>query len=192
MSEAFIGGKELCFPNARMITDKFHVKQLMLNAMDEVRRAEQGKTVSGKRTAGKKLLMIPEEKQNDQQRKAVALLSKKYPKTGRAFRMVQGLDEMYKCNHPKDADKVFDRLTSWLKRSRLDPMKRVSDTLRKHKKAILGYFFARVTNAVAEGINSIIQSAKRRAGGYRTLDSYKCMIHLVAGKLSLDCPSLFA
>ena len=192
MSAAFIGGKELCFPNARMIIDKFHVKQLMLNAMDEVRRAEQGKAVSNKRNAGKKLLMIPEERQNEQQREAVALLSKKYPKTGRAFRMVQGLDEMYRCNHPSEAEKIFNRLTSWLKRSRLEPMKKVADTLRKHKKSILGYFFARVTNAVAEGINSIIQSAKRRARGYRTLESYKCMIYLVAGKFSLDCPPLFA
>ena len=123
---------------------------------------------------------------------AVSLLSKKYPKTGRAFRMVQGLDAMYQCNHPSEAEKVFNRLTSWLKRSRLEPMKKVADTLRKHKKAILGYFFARVTNAVAEGINSMIQSAKRRARGYRTLESYKCMIYLVAGKLSLDCPPLFA
>lgn len=192
MSAAFIGGKEMCFPNARMVIDKFHVKQLMLNAMDEVRKAEQGKAVSNKRNAGKKLLMIPEAKQSEQQCEAVALLSKKYPKTGRAFKMVQGLDAMYQCNHPSEAEKVFNRLTSWLKRSRLEPMKKVADTLIKHKKYILGYFFARVTNAVAEGINSMIQSAKRRARGYRTLESYKCMIYLVAGKLTLDCPPLFA
>lgn len=62
ISAAFIGGKEMCFPNARMVIDKFHVKQLMLNAMDEIRKTKQGKAVSNKRNAGKKLLMIPEEK----------------------------------------------------------------------------------------------------------------------------------
>ena len=118
-------------------------------------------------------------------------LSKKYPKTGRAFRMVQSLDEMYKCNQPSEADKVFNKLTSWLKRSRLEPMKKVADTLRKHKKAIIGYFFERVTNAFSEGINSIIQSIKRRARGYRSLETYKCMIYLVVGNLHLDCPPLF-
>lgn len=191
MSSSFIAGKEMCFPNAQMIIDKFHVKQLMLTALDEVRRAEQGKTESRKRNSGKKLLMIPEIRQTEEQRKAVELLSKKYPKTGRAFRMVQGLDEMYKCNRPEDAEKVFMRLTSWLKKSRLEPMKRVANTLKKHKNTILGYFYARVTNAFAEGINSIIQSVKRRARGYRTLESYKCMIYLVAGKFRLDCPPLF-
>ena len=171
-----------------------HARKLLRvshTAMRRILKYWVGKAVSNKRNAGKKLLMIPEERQNEQQREAVALLSKKYPKTGRAFRMVQGLDEMYRCNHPSEAEKIFNRLTSWLKRSRLEPMKKVADTLRKHKKSILGYFFARVTNAVAEGINSIIQSAKRRARGYRTLESYKCMIYLVAGKFSLDCPPLF-
>ena len=171
-----------------------HARKLLCvshTAMRRILKYWVGKAVSNKRNAGKKLLMIPEERQNEQQREAVALLSKKYPKTGRAFRMVQGLDEMYRCNHPSEAEKIFNRLTSWLKRSRLEPMKKVADTLRKHKKSILGYFFARVTNAVAEGINSIIQSAKRRARGYRTLESYKCMIYLVAGKFSLDCPPLF-
>ena len=192
MSPSYTNGKEICFPNARLIIDKFHVKQLMLLAMDEVRKEEQGKTVSKRKNSGKKILMIPETRQTEQQHEAVLALSKKYPKTGRAYRMVQGLDEMYKCNRPDEAEQVLKRLVSWLKRSRLAPMKKVAKTLEKHKESILGYFFARVTNAVAEGINSMIQSAKRRARGYRTLESYKQMIYLVAGKLSLDCPPLFS
>ena len=191
MSATYLAGKEICFPNSQTIIDKFHVKHLVLEAMDEVRKEEQGKTTSKKKNSGKKLLMIPEARQTEQQKEAIEMLSKKYPKTGRAFRMVQSLDEMYKCNRPEDAEKVFKRLISWLRRSRLEPMKRVAKTLKKHQKSILGYFYERVTNAIAEGINSMIQSAKRRARGYRTLSSYKCMIYLVCGKLKLDCPSLF-
>lgn len=192
LSPAYAAGKDLCFPNATQIIDKFHVKQLMLQAMDEVRREEQGKTESQKKTSGKKLLMIPESRLTEKQRAAVALLSEKYPKTGRAFRMVQALDEMYVCQKPDEAEKVFKRLISWLSRSRLDPMKRVAKTLKQKKEQILSYFYARVTNAVAEGINSLIQTAKRRARGFRVLESYKCMIYLVVGKLKLDCPPLFS
>lgn len=191
LSSSYISGKQFCFPNAMLVADKFHIKQLMLQALDEVRREEQGKTNGKKKGAGRKLLMIPESRQTPQQREAVTLLSKKYPKTGRAFRMVQGLDEMYACNKPEDAQKVFKRLVSWLSKSRLEPMKKVAKTLKQNKSAILAYFFARVTNAVAEGINSLIQSAKRRARGFRVLESYKCMIYLVVGKLKLDCPPLF-
>lgn len=49
MSPSYINGKEICFPNAQLIIDKFHVKQLMLLAMDEVRREEQGKIASKKK-----------------------------------------------------------------------------------------------------------------------------------------------
>ena len=42
-----------------------------------------------------------------------------------------------------------------------------------------------MTNALAEGINSMIQSAKRRARGFRTFEGYACMIYLVVGKFKL-------
>lgn len=71
-------------------------------------------------------------------------------------------------------------------------MKKVANSFKSNKEEILNYFYHRVTNAIAEGINSLIQSAKRRARGFRTFESYECMIHLVVGKLNLSCPDLFA
>lgn len=164
----------------------------MLKAMDEVRKNEQGKEKFKKKNSGKKLLMIPEARQNEQQKEAVKRLSEQYPKTGRAFRMVQCLDDMYKCEKIEEAESVLKKLTGWLNRSRLQPMKNVAKTLKKQKAAILGYFYHRATNAIAEAINSLIQSAKRRARGFRTYEGYKCMIYLTVGKLRLDCPDLFA
>lgn len=192
MSKAYISGKEFCFPKATLTIVKFHVKQIMLKAMDTVRQEEQGKKQSRSRSAGKKLLMIPETRQTEQQREKVASFSKQYPKTGRAFRMVQSLDDMYRCNNIDEAEAVFKKLVSWLRRSRLEPMKDVANTLKRHKESILSYFYSRVTNAIAEGINSLIQSAKRRARGFGTYEGYECMIYLVVGKLSLSCPALFA
>lgn len=192
MSSAYKSAKEECFPKALQVIDKFHVKQKMLEAMDEVRQEEQGKKTSRSRRSGRKLLMIPESKQTEQQREKVAELSKKYPKTGRAYRMVQVLDEMYRCEKPEDAEKVFKHLISWLRRSRLEPMKKVANTLKEHKQTILAYFHQRITNAIAEGINSLIQAGKRKARGFRTFVGYECMIYLVVGKLKFSCPPLFA
>ena len=191
MSKAYESARDLCFPNATQTIDKFHVKQLMLQAMDEVRRTEQSKSLSRSRRSGKKLLMIPESRLSDQQQVRINELSKQYQKTGRAYRMVQVLDEMYKCPSPEAAESVFDRKISWLRRSRLEPMKKVALSLKQRKETILSYFRYRVTNAIAEGINSLIQAAKRKARGYRTFEGYSCMIYLVVGKLKLDCPPLF-
>lgn len=192
MSGAYMSGVNLCFPKATITIDKFHVKQLMLKAMDQVRREEQGKQRSRRRDAGKKLLMIPETRMTEQQSEKLQAISKEFPKTGRAFRMVQSLDTMYRCERYEDGKVVFNKLISWLRRSRLEPMKQVANTLKKYKYQILSYFFHRLTNAIAEGINSIIQSAKRRARGFRTIEGYISAIFLAVGKLKLSCPTLFA
>jgi len=192
MSAAYMSGVDLCFPKAIVTIDRFHVKQLMLKAMDRVRREEQGVKRSRRRDAGKKLLMIPQARMTEQQAEKVQALSKEFPKTGRAFRMVQSLDTMYRCENYADGEVTFDRLISWLQRSRLEPMKQVANTLKKYKQQILSYFFNRLTNAIAEGINSLIQSAKRRARGFRTIEGFVAAIFLAVGKLNLSCPSLFA
>ncbi|WP_165043106.1 transposase, partial [Adlercreutzia sp. ZJ138] len=45
------------------------------------------------------------------------------------------------------------------------------------------YFDHRLTNAVLEGMNSIIQSAKRQARGFSNLEYFKTIIYLNLGKL---------
>jgi len=191
MSAAYLKGIEDCFPNAVSVIDKFHVKQLLLNAMQEVRREEQGKEAKN-RKAGRKLLMIPEGRMTEQQAEKVQELSKKYPKTGRAFRMVQSLDVMYGCYTQEEANQRFGQLISWLKRSRLEPMKRAATSLLEHKTRIMAYFLSRLTNAVAEGINSLIQAGKRKARGFRTFRGYSTMIYLTCSKLDFAPIQLFA
>ena len=50
---------------------------------------------------------------------------------------------------------------------------------------MLHYVVSRKTNAVLEGINSLVQAAKARARGYRNIHHFITMIYLLAGKLSL-------
>ena len=54
-----------------------------------------------------------------------------------------------------------------------------------HEREILHYFHERLTNAVCEEINSMIQAAKRKAREYNTFEGFAAMIYLVAGKLEL-------
>lgn len=192
MSGAYMSGVSLCFPKATITIDKFHVKQLLLKALDQVRREEQGALRSRRRDAGKKLLMIPEARMSVKQSEKLQAISKEFPKTGRAFRMVQSIDAMYRCETYEEGKLILNKLISWLRRSRLEPMKQVGKTLENHKHQILSYFFHRLTNAIAEGINSIIQTAKRRARGFRTIEGYIAAIFLAVGKLKLSCPPVFS
>ena len=66
-----------------------------------------------------------------------------------------------------------------------------AETLMNHEREILHYFHERLTNAVCEGINSMIQAAKRKARGYNAFEGFAAMIYLVAGKLELSVPDPF-
>jgi len=70
--------------------------------------------------------------------------------------------------------------------SRLFPMKEFAKLIRNHWNEILNYFEHRYTNAILEGMNSIIQNIKRRARGFRNDEYFKTMIYLGCGKLDLN------
>jgi len=192
MSKSFLPAIATNFPNAENIIDKFHVKKVLIDALDEVRKAEQ-KVVADKKELfrGRRLFMIPEAKMTVEQSVKLAEMSKRYPLTGRAYRIVAGLDDFYSSRNPQEAETAFDGLYSWMRRCRLKPMKEAAETLKRHKDKILAYFKSRLTNAICEGINSMIQAAKRKARGFHTFEGYSAMIYLVAGKLDLAVPNPF-
>lgn len=189
MSKAYRSGIQFCFPKAKHTIDKFHVKKLLIDAMDEVRRSEQHEQKSKLLHLGRRVLMIPENRQNETQKKRVAEISKQYPKTGRAYRMVQAIDTVYASQNIQEAQNNLNQLYGWLRKSRLEPMKRVALTLKNYQTEILNIFISKLTNAICEGINSMIQAAKRKARGYHTFEGFSSMIYLIAAKLQLAYPN---
>lgn len=192
MSKSFLPAIETNFPNAENTIDKFHVKKVLIDALDEVRKAEQ-KSVADKKDLfrGRRLFMIPEARLTTEQSLKLAEMSKRYPQTGRAYRIVAGLDDFYASRTIEEAGSAFQSLYSWMRRCRLKPMKEAAKTLMRHRDKILNFFKNRLTNAICEGINSMIQAAKRKARGFHTFEGYSSMIYLVAGKLELAVPNPF-
>ena len=192
MSKSYVPAIREVFTNAIHVIDKFHVKQILINALDEVRKAEQ-KQVEDKRTLflGRRLFMIPQSRLSEEQTKKLAKLSQSYPQTGRAYRIVAALDTFYACSTVQEAERTFSNLYSWMRRCRLQPMKQAAQSLLRHKEQIIAYFQEHITNAICEGINSMIQAAKRKARGYRTYEGYTAMIYLIARKLQLAVPKPF-
>lgn len=70
-----------------------------------------------------------------------------------------------------------------LSRSRLEPFKRLANTLKNHLQGVLNAFDSRLSNGRVEGINSLIQAAKACARGCRTAVSLTTIAYLIAGKL---------
>lgn len=51
---------------------------------------------------------------------------------------------------------------------------------------ILAYFDHPYTNAILEGLNSVIQNVKTRARGFKNMGYFSTMIYLTCGKLDLS------
>ncbi|MBQ3302487.1 MAG: transposase, partial [Eggerthellaceae bacterium] len=110
-------------------------------------------------------------------------LAKEHPRTARACAMEEALRAVYECGAREEAESELDAPCSRVMRSNIPQMKTAAKTIRENKAEIPNYFDHRKTNAVLEGMNLIIQSAKRQARGFSNLEYFKTIIYLNLGKL---------
>ncbi len=57
------------------------------------------------------------------------------------------------------------------------------------RRGILAWFDSHIANGLIEGINSLVQAAKAKARGYRSIRALKAIAYLIAGKLDLRLPT---
>jgi transposase len=182
MSPAFIKGVESEFPKAHITFDKFHVMKLVNEALDQVRRQEQMEQPALKKT---RFLWLKNQKNlNSEQHETVLKLKNTNLKTARAYRIKLSLQDMWTKSN-LFASFYFNEWYNWAVRSQLEPIVKVAKTLRKHEKGILRWFESKMTNGLLEGINSLVQAAKRKARGYRTTKNFIAMIYATANKLNI-------
>lgn len=188
MSLAFKKGIRKNFPNATHVLDHFHVVKLVNDAVDVIRRREAKEQPVLKRTRYL-WLKNPADLSEKQQGKLNAV-TKQNLKTGRAYRMRLQLQDIYSLTTEELAKEGFKKLIRWMKLSRIDEMKRVGRTLQENIEAILAFWRHPFSNALLEGVNSIIQNIKRRARGFRNNEYFATMIYLVCGGLNFEphCP----
>jgi len=187
MSPAFISGITEYFVNAHIIFDKFHVMQLVNKAVDEVRRIDQVKNVLLKKT--RYIWLKNPENLTEKQTKLLASLRTMELKTARAYQMKLNLQHFWSIPDRETAEAYLKKWYFWLTHSKLEPMINVAKTIKKHWNGIMNYIDFKITNGLMEGLNSIVQTLKRSARGYRNTDNFILMIYLRCGHLKFDLPT---
>jgi len=187
MSPAFISGITEYFVNAHIIFDKFHVMQLVNKAVDEVRRIDQVKNVLLKKT--RYIWLKNPENLTEKQTQLLASLRTMELKTARAYQMKLNLQHFWSIPDRETAEVYLNKWYFWLTHSKLDPMINVAKTIKKHWDGILNYIDFKITNGLMEGLNSIVQTLKRSARGYRNTDNFILMIYLRCSHLKFDLPT---
>lgn len=185
MALGFKAGIGRNFPYAHTVIDKFHVIKNCNDDVDRTRKDEARTNVILKKT--KYLWLKNSSNLSKKQAANKEKLMKKHLKTARAYSMRVELQDIYEeCYSRSEAEPRLKKLVSWMMHSRLPHMKHFATMLKTNWEEILNYFDYRFTNAILEGMNSIIQNIKRRARGFRSDKYFKTMIYLVCGHLDLD------
>jgi len=187
MSPAYIRGVTDNLTEAEITFDKFHAVKLVNNAVDKVRRAESKGRPELKRS--RYLWLRNEPSLSAENRAQLATLTRLHLKTARAYRIRLAFQEVYNQPNWDWGARFLERWYSWAIRSRLQPMKEAARTIKKHRDGILAWFDSRIANGLIESINSLVQAAKAKARGYRSLRNLTAITYLIAGKIDLRLPT---
>jgi transposase len=190
MGRAFSSAVTREMPQATQTIDRFHVMQLFTNATDAV-RCDERRESDEKRAAlsrTKYVWLKREENLTEWQRETRERLApnRSHLRTARACQMTEAMRDVYSRATAGEAGPELDRLVSWMAHSNVPEMRVVAKTLRLNREGILNYFGARLTNAYLEGANSLIQSIKKAARGFRNVEYFKTFIFLRLGGLNFD------
>ena len=189
MSGAYIAVVEHYAPNADIVFDRFHVVQLLLRAIDDIRR-EECRALSGKaRTVIKNtrfaILRNPEYR-TPKDLETIRRIRRTNWRLFRAYQLRVDFEELWKCSTEKKACNFLQRWTTAALASGFEPLCKFARTVRRHLHGILGFFrHSGLTSAVAEGKNNKIKLIIHRAFGFASIRALLSMIYLCCSGLQI-------
>ena len=190
MWDPYIAATKAYVPGAdkKIVFDRFHVMRHVLDAVDKVRKNEHrdlyelGKDI----LKGTKYLWLwSNENIPDNRRQEFDSLKAKDLKVCRAWAIKENIRHMWDYRYETNMRKYFKRWYFWASHCRLEPMKKAAKTLKGHIDNIVTFAIHRITNALAEGINTKIEKIKRMACGFRNRNHYRTAIYFHCGGLDL-------
>lgn len=188
------------FPNAKIITDRFHVVKLIIDALqteriehrwmvirkenEEIDKARyyghkykpeilsNGDTLKQLLARSRYLLFKTPDKWTNSQRQRAMILFEKFPEIKRAYYHHNRFRSIYNIKNKKEAS---NKLVQWIEdtlREKHYPFYKVIITLKMHFDNILNFFDNRSTNAFAESFNSKIKLFRANLRGVRNTNFF--------------------
>ena len=184
------------FPNASIVTDRFHVQKLVSEAVQEIRMSFRRKTIEEETKAillakkenriyqpklyengdTKKQLLArsfhflfkSQTKWSEKQTKRSVILFKEFPGIEHAYNLSQMFRNFYETNTDKQQAK--ENLQKWyekVEQEKIDVFTATAESIKAHEDTILNYFNNRSTNASAESFNAKLKGFRALVRGVR-------------------------
>ena len=171
------------------ILDRFHIVAKINKAIDGVRAGEHRQLQKdGYEPVLKNsrwcLLKRGENLTEKQEAKLQDLLQYNL-RSVRAYLLKEDFNGFWEYVSPAWAEKFLDRWCTRVMRSKIEPMKKVAKTIRKHKPLILNWFKAKkaFSSGVVEGLNNKAKVTTRNSYGFRTYRGAEIALYHALGNL---------
>jgi len=189
MWKAFQNAAKVCVPHADIVHDRFHLSQYLNKAVDITRRAENKKLVAQKddRLKGTKYLWLknPDNFTDNQQQIQDQLIQDKTLETVKAWTLKEAFKDFFKSQTIQQATDFFNDWSHKVDQSKNTWLLKVAKTFEKHLQGLLDYTKHRVSNAMAECINTAIQQVKSKARGFKSAKAFRIAILFHLGDLEV-------
>jgi transposase len=188
MDEAFKKAIREWLPNAEIVYDRFHVVQLLNRAVDEVRREQVRNAPEHLRSSMKgsrwPLLKNPWNltRRDDQK---ISTVQRTNAPLYRGYLLKETFQAILSRRNADIAEREFKDWYGWARRSRLEPFKRLANTMRDHWAGIRRALEWEITNGPVEGFNSKIRMISHRAFGFHSAEALIAMIMLCCSGIQL-------
>jgi transposase len=176
-------------PNVLHILDRFHICKQLNKAVDAVRKEEaRAMAQAGLMPRLKKLrwaLLKKRQNWTGKERKRMRQLKHSGLASIRAYWLVAAFGHFWSYVSPTWAGKFLDAWCQRVRRSRLDPLKKVASSLTTHREILLNYFRAKkaISGGVIEGLNNKVKLTFRKSYGFRTDRAREIALYHVLGEL---------
>ncbi len=182
MSPAFINGVREELPEAQVTFDKFHIIKIINEAVNAVRK-EEAKT--NPLLAGARYALLKNESNLTVKQKIIRgrlCLPGLNLKPVRALQIRETFQQIYAAPSKEEFEARLKKWYFWATHSRLEAVVKAAKTIKRHWDGVLNWKESQINNGLLEGLNSVIQAAKRKARGYKK-PHFKTMVYLLTGKL---------
>lgn len=196
------------FPNARIVIDRFHVAQLVCDAVQEIRIKhrwkaidEENKEITKAKNKKQKyhpqvfengdtkkqllarsryLLFKTQSKWRESQKKRADILFREYPDLKEAYNLSMMFRNIYETSKSRiEAEQRFFEWYYKIKEKNFPSFITAAESILNHKEPILNFFINRTTNALAENFNSKIKAFRTVFRGVTDIDFFLYRVSLI-------------
>jgi transposase len=171
------------------VLDRFHIMAKMNKAIDDVRAAEakrlQRDGYEPVLKHSRWCLLKREENLTEKQAVKLSELLQYNLQSVRSRLMREDFQRFWEYCYPACAARFLDEWCTRTMRSKIEPMKKAAQTLRRHRELVLNWFRAEgaISAGIVEGLNNKAKLTLRKAYGFRTAEAIEIALYHQLGDL---------